>query len=144
MKIVINRCYGGFGLSTKATRRLLELQGKECFLYKQTKHEFDGGVDEYVLTDNYEDKSWGITVSTKNMGEVVSKLNYNYVVYYSSCGDTEFRADADLVQVVEELGSEANGQCANLRIVEIPDDIDWDINDYDGMESVEEKHRRWC
>ena len=31
----------------------------------------------------------------------------------------------------------------SLKVVTIPADIDWKINDYDGMEWVEESHRVW-
>ena len=32
---------------------------------------------------------------------------------------------------------------ANLKMVEIPDDVEWEIADYDGKEWVAEKHRTW-
>lgn len=41
-----------------------------------------------------------------------------------------------LVQCVEELGRAANGECAELNIEEIYDDI-YKINEYDGNETVE-------
>jgi hypothetical protein len=41
-----------------------------------------------------------------------------------------------LVQCVEELGEEANGECSELKIKEIEEDH-YRINDYDGMETVE-------
>ena len=47
------------------------------------------------------------------------------------------RNDPCLVQVVEELGEAANTECSKLEIVEIPDGINWSINNYDGKESVE-------
>jgi len=54
------------------------------------------------------------------------------------------RNDPALVQVVEKLGSEkASGKRATLWIVEIPDGVEWEVNDYDGLEWVSEKHRRW-
>ena len=53
------------------------------------------------------------------------------------------RDDPALVQVVEELGEKASDSCAKLRIVEIPDDVEWEIDEYDGSEWVSEKHRRW-
>jgi len=31
----------------------------------------------------------------------------------------------------------------NLKVVEIPDDVEWRIHDYDGAEHVYEKHRTW-
>jgi len=55
----------------------------------------------------------------------------------------ENRADPKLIQVVEELGDKANGSCAKLEIVEIPDGVDWQIEEYDGNEHVAEKHRTW-
>ena len=53
------------------------------------------------------------------------------------------RDDSLLVQVVEELGKEANDSSATLHIVEIPDDVEWEIKEYDGSEWVAEKHRTW-
>jgi hypothetical protein len=55
----------------------------------------------------------------------------------------ENRTCPKLIQVVEELGEKANGQFAKLRIIEIPDGVDWEIDEYDGSEKVEEKHRSW-
>lgn len=54
------------------------------------------------------------------------------------------RNDADLVRVVEKLGEAANGACANLKVIEIPDDVEWHIEEYDGIEWVAENHRTWC
>jgi hypothetical protein len=53
------------------------------------------------------------------------------------------RTDAILLEVVDELGTEANGQCAKIKIIEIPDDVEWEISEYDGIEHVAEKHRTW-
>jgi len=47
------------------------------------------------------------------------------------------RHDPALVQVVEELGDEANGFCAQLRIEEI-EGTKYRIDEYDGYESVEQ------
>jgi hypothetical protein len=53
------------------------------------------------------------------------------------------RDDPVLIEVIEELGDAANGDCAELAIVEIPDDVEWEISEYDGREHVAEKHRTW-
>jgi len=53
------------------------------------------------------------------------------------------RSDSDLVAVVESLGEKANGFAASLKVVEIPEDVDWYIEEYDGNEWVAEKHRTW-
>lgn len=36
MKIVINACYGGFGLSKKGISEYLKLKGKEAYFYANT------------------------------------------------------------------------------------------------------------
>jgi hypothetical protein len=53
------------------------------------------------------------------------------------------RDDPDLVAVVRELGAKANSRFADLRVVEVPDDVEWEIAEYDGSEHVAEKHRTW-
>lgn len=91
MKIVVNKCYGGFSLSKKA--------------YKLLGLEWDGYGYKYSAEDK--------------------------------------RTDEKLIKCVETLGEEANGRFARLRVVEIPDDIEWEIYDYDGIETIHEKHRSW-
>lgn len=53
------------------------------------------------------------------------------------------RNDDNLVAVIEEMGHESWGKFSELKIVEIPDDIEWEIAEYDGVEWVAEKHRKW-
>lgn len=53
------------------------------------------------------------------------------------------RDDPYLISVIKELGDKANGSYAELKIVEIPADVDWTIEEYDGSEWVAEKHRTW-
>lgn len=143
MKVVINKCFGGFGLSPKAIKRYLELKGKECFFYKQVKYKHAGGIDRYEKVELPDNRILSFTTVTKDMGSVVEGTEELYAddtyFYY---GDLE-RTDPLLVQVVEELGSDANGWAAALTIVDIPDDISWEIDDYDGIETIHESHRSW-
>ena len=47
------------------------------------------------------------------------------------------RNDPNLVKVVETLGEIANGDYAELCVVEIPDNVtDWEYDDYDGIEFI--------
>ncbi len=49
-----------------------------------------------------------------------------------------------LVRVVRALGKLSHGVGSDLRVVEIPDDVDaWEIQDVDGMERIREKSRSW-
>ncbi len=59
------------------------------------------------------------------------------------CGKSIPRDDAKLVKVVEALGAAANGHAASLKVIEIPDDVKWEIERTDGVEHVSEVHRRW-
>lgn len=95
MKVVLNKCYGGFSLSEAA--------------FKELGLKWDG-------------------------------YGYLYDTEYS--GDRG-RANQKLVAVVEKLGQKSWGSVAKLRVVEIPDDIKWEIIEYDGMERIEEVHQSW-
>lgn len=52
------------------------------------------------------------------------------------------RDDTDLVAVVEALGG-SMGRGSQLRVVEIPADVRWLVEEYDGWEHVAEAHRTW-
>ena len=113
MKIVINSDYGGFSLSDEA---ILE--------YGKRK-----GIN--LVKD--ENTNWSISIFYKDS---VAKENY--------FDDREIpRNDPILVEVVEKLGKESYGFAANLKTVEIPEDVDWCIEENDGREWVSEKHRTW-
>lgn len=53
------------------------------------------------------------------------------------------RDDPDLIHVVKTLKKESFGRFAALKIVKVPDDVKWQIEEYDGMEWVAEVHRTW-
>ena len=140
MKIVINRCYGGFSISHEGMLRYFEIKGQKVWP--------EQGADYW--------KHWTYwTVSPENRPEtkegdafyamtMTEKQKYNKA--YSELtiyGRNIERDDPALVQVVEELSDKANGDCAELTVVEIPDSVQWDIHEYDGMEHVAEKHRTW-
>jgi hypothetical protein len=138
MKIVINNCHGGFGLSEEAVVRLFELMGKPVWPEK-TKY----GFNNYYLVSP-EERVTRISDDDFYDLPIDKRQEYN-----EACSSETFderaihRADPVLVQVVEELGEEAAGRFASLKIVEIPDDVDWEIEEYDGDEWVTEKRRTW-
>ena len=134
-KIVINTVHGGFGLSPKAQRRYLELVGKECYFYKHI-----AASKNYIHIDDDEAKKSMFTLTvTKYFGEGVDTIPTD--AYW-----TDWNIDRDdplLIQVINELGEESNDKYSELKIVEIPDDIKWEIDDYDGVETIHEEHRSW-
>jgi len=48
-----------------------------------------------------------------------------------------------LVSIVEQMGVDASGACAVLKVIEIPNEVNWCIEEYDGCEWVAERHRTW-
>jgi hypothetical protein len=136
MKLVINTCFGGFGLSEKAMRRYFALKGWPIYIerhgswsatYWKVPPEEGPIKPEPWETAPLEDRQ---------------RYNAEYVKKSVYAGDIP-RDDPDLVRVVEELGEAANGPYASLSIVEIPDGAEWQIEEYDGNEHVAEKHRTW-
>ena len=147
-KIVINVCFGGFSLSNKAIKRYLELKGKECHTYK---NDFSNKIFTKISDDNdlfcpftftkdfgdeFEEPEW------KDKKGVKTKEYKKVWDYHFSSNDVK-RDDSILIKVIKELGKKADGKCAKLSIVEIPDDVEWEIEEYDGVEKVVEKHRSW-
>jgi len=57
------------------------------------------------------------------------------------CG--EDRSDPDLVYVVATLGKDSWGKWSELKIIEIPDGVQYTIIDGEGKESIHEVHRSW-
>ena len=139
MKVVVNRCYGGFGLSDKAVEMVMERKGLNCFRYRQTKYRYRDGVEEYTRCEAFSGSDILTHYLTVDLGEKTNKLPNEIYWYY---GNLE-RDDIDLVAVVEELGEEANGKFSELEVVKIPDDVKWEIDDYDGIETIHELHRSW-
>lgn len=135
---------------------MAELRDEECFFFKR---DYAKGLEEEYLPISVEEAqenhySWS-AFKVKNPADFFSykdfyrlsmedrrKMNENYSKINLDCRP-ENRSDPILVQTVEELGEKANGSCAKLKVIEIPDDIEWEIDEYDGMESVRECHRSW-
>jgi len=132
-KIVINQQHGGFGLSPKAQKRYLELIGKECYFYQ---HDIKNYMR--ISVEDAENKIFVVTV-IQDLGVEPDKIPND--AYWNDY-DLE-RDDPLLIQVVNELGAEANGRFSNLVVFEIPDGVEWQVDDYDGWETIHEKHRMW-
>jgi hypothetical protein len=138
MKVVINKCFGGFGLSALAQKEYLKLKGKKFFLYKQIKYRYRDGEDLYERI-GIENAGFINHTIMRDLGEFTSKLPNDF---YFSERDIK-RDDLDLIKVIEKLGDEANNKYSELSIVEIPDGVNWEIEEYDGMEHIAEKHNTW-
>jgi len=119
-KVVVNACYGGFSLSDEAVIRYAEIKGMNLIKITSTYGEGENSyTSEHFAIDGIDDGD-----------------------HYFYHGDID-RDDPILVQVVEELGRKADGDFASLRIADVPNDVKWYIDEYDGIETVREEHRSW-
>lgn len=139
-KVVVNRRYGGFGLSIKAEKRYAQLAGFDLNYYKQTKYKHRDGKDLFSRVDEPSDDEWLLFALKEDLGPSFDEFPDDGVYWHDRDLD---RDDPLLVQVVEELGESANGDHAKLEVIEIPDGVDWTIEEYDGREWIAEAHRRW-
>jgi hypothetical protein len=109
-KIAYNACFGGFSLSDKAVLLARKLS---------------------------DDPKWG---GCTLPGEMFSDGSGPCESHMKDSNHLDYkhpRTDAILIQVIEQLGKEANGSCANLAIAEVPEGGKYRIDEYDGSESVE-------
>lgn len=146
MEIIINKCWGGFGLSNEAVLELIRMKSK--IVKKMTIKEYYGGNNPRFSKDweneYIEDKKrHELFKNGYYQDKYYSGIIYKEPYVFSVDREDSIRNNPDLIKVVKKLKDKANGSHAELRIVEIPDGTDFEIDDYDGMESVEEKHRSW-
>ena len=140
MKVEINVRHGGFGLSHEGILRYLELAGKPVWV--EEDEDWKGRFNYWLVPKeerviNAESEFWSMNHEEKMAyNKAWSEQNFH-------CRDIS-RTDPILIQVVEELNEVADGDHACLKVVEIPDDVEWQIDEYDGAEWVAEKHRTWC
>ena len=103
MEVVINKCFGGFGISN------------ECAV--------------------------ALGAKLIEIPELTGRFHH---IFPNNKSDRDFRADPRLIALIKEKGSEwCSDSFSKLKIIEMPDDVEWEISDYDGMETIEEIHRLW-
>ncbi len=124
MKIVLNKCFGGFSVSLEAAR-FMAARGNEQAIAEVA--EYDSKLSDPTKQRDLE-KKYGV----KFLGSGKTGDHGGYE-----------RNNVDLASAVEALGKKASGADADLRIIEIPDGVGYEIDEYDGMESIHEQHRSW-
>ena len=138
-KIVINACHGGFDLSDAGMKKYSDIKGITLYAISDAK---------WLSLVTY----WKVPEEERVQelpGEWMDHSIEDRRAYNEKYTSQVFRIkdilrnDSALVQVVEELGDAANGEYAKLKVVEVPDDVQWTVEEYDGWESVEEVHRKW-
>ena len=127
MKIAINKSHSFFLLSHAALLRYAELTKQPIYFEIDENGDYNYSKIPFDLLER-------IKLVLPYGSEELCSLQYKTIA----------RNDPYLIEVIEELGGKANGEWSVIKVVEIPDDVEWVIKDYDGMEYVVEKHRTWC
>lgn len=130
MKIILNKCYGGFDVSKEAYILYAKKKGLELYQYASDFANFKKCIykktnDETLFKDYF----------IKDMGDNIEISNEDYKKYHLYLDD-EYRQDPILIEVVEELGDKASGRFGRLKVVEIPDNCYYKIDEYDGVETI--------
>lgn len=129
-KIAYNRCFGGFGLSHAAIMRYADLKGIKLYAFVA---DYESGKRDAYRPFSDADNERQPTIHYCTTPEF---SNETYWSEHDAIRNNA-RHDPDLIKVIEELGSKANGFCAELRIAELPSGTAYRIDEYDGRETVE-------
>lgn len=140
MKVVINKCFGGFGLSDAAYEKLHEW-GIPIKKYEKGEGADNDGevIFDRELTPADED----------SFAALYHRFKPNSIGgRYWDTWLNGSRSHPLLVRLVEEMGAGrrtgASGNYSALHIVEIPDGTEFTIEEYDGQEHIAEVHRTWA
>ena len=134
-EVVINIDYGGFGLSDMAYEELIKLGVPVKKYTKELAGEkviFDNELTPYGEDKNIDIMYWEIKGKTKFAQR-----------YWTASWLKNDRENPLLIKVVKKLKNKASGFCASLKVVRIPINVDYVIEEYDGAEEIVEKSRRW-
>ena len=133
-KIVYNSAFGGAGLSDKAIKRYAELRGIQLYQVTAEEETLD---PRSLLCLGIIDNSYYLLCPPSAYDAMVEANDPNAPnMFFSEYDILANRSDPILVQVIEELGSEANGWHADLKIKELAKGTKYVIHEYDGCETV--------
>lgn len=125
MKIVINRSYGGFGLSFEAVLLYAKIKNLKLYPYKL----WSSGVYKKVYHSMENDCIWLLN----DHGDIYISKGIDYDIFSPYCID---RADMALVETIHQLKARANGVYSKLKIIELPDNAEYSIRHRHGMERI--------
>jgi hypothetical protein len=119
MKVILNKCFGGFGVSEMGIRHCREkgaawAQWPNSYLKGEFFSEDDGSPSAMTC-----DSAW--VAEGREAGA---------------------RECPHLIALIES-GAYKDDHCSRLKVVEIPDGVTYEIDDYDGQESIGQPRTVW-
>lgn len=122
-KVVYNSCYGGFGFRSEIIKWVRDNEEELKKVYNDA--DVENLVEATIKGEKYDDGSGPKTtdgVSTFNIWRDNDLL-------------------ADIVDGETDYSGMINTRHSSLRVAEVPDGVEWVIDEYDGVETVKEKTR---
>jgi hypothetical protein len=121
-RVVYNACFGGFGFHEEAVQWVRQNEDK--------------------LKDEYDEEDVAEIADSTLSGETYSDGSGPKQDYINYITDTDVSRDnellADIVSHETEYTGQYNGDHSKLQVAEVPDNIEWALERYDGQETVKE------
>ena len=136
VKVAVCRGIGGFHLTHTAIVELARRKGWNLWWkMEDLYYQFYGGMTwEQIIEDHGGHEPSGILNYYIDYVDEIYRENSWFLPHI----DHQYRTDPDLISVIEEIGQE------DIHIIEVPDDVDWYIEECEtGYEIIRERHRTW-
>lgn len=149
-KVIINKCFGGYGFEPFTIQKYAEANGVKLFWYTRD-YNYDAGhlkekwdkttVSEIEKSEDLHMGNWPLVEDMGDSfffewgGEAFDRLVYKLPP------KEESRTDPVLIGIIEKYGDKNRYGCHAPTAIEVPDGVEWIVDEYDGMESLHEAHR---
>ena len=140
MKIVINRCFGGFGLSTKALYEYVKRKYGSAYIYLDDKKNYN----HYFLSDTgYNDiDSHSVLVSTKDFGkDIREKITLDEFMEIVMPRLPDRHSKEYIQKIFQYFDLENNGKITARHLKKIAQEIGENLSDEELKEIMEEADR---
>lgn len=139
MKIAIaSQC--SFSLTPIQWEIYLSKKGKKAYFVEVDYLQENGPVFHFRSKEELKTCDYGWKVFDSPEGYLNDEPDLSSKIAFIK----DYRTDPDLISTIEETNSQYGMDLPTIKIIEIPDDVKWEINTSEyGRESIHEVHRVW-